>query len=83
MAAENAEEQPTKSTGTVKWFNSSKGFGFITPEDGGTDLFVHQVGFKACLVLNLKGHSHAGSQSQSSIIPAMFPLLGWSTLDDA
>jgi CspA family cold shock protein len=42
------------ATGTVKWFNAEKGFGFIAPDEGGKDVFVHITAVRAAGLERLK-----------------------------
>ena len=46
LQAERWPQEYIVARGKVKWFNASKGFGFITPDDGGQDLFVHHSEIK-------------------------------------
>ena len=41
---EHERRAPDMAQGTVKWFSDEKGYGFITPDEGGEDLFVHHTG---------------------------------------
>jgi CspA family cold shock protein len=42
------------TTGTVKWFNSQKGYGFIQPDDGGKDVFIHKSVLRRCGLFSLE-----------------------------
>ena len=53
------------ATGTVKFFNADKGFGFITPDDGGKDLFVHISDVERSGMSNLSDNQKVSFDSQA------------------
>ncbi len=66
------------ATGTVKWFNPDKGFGFIQPEDGGKDVFVHITAVQAAGLQTLNENqkvtyevvTERGKQAAANLKPA-------------
>ena len=52
------------ATGTVKWFNSDKGFGFIAPDEGGKDVFVHITAVRAAGLEGLQDNQKVSFELQ-------------------
>jgi CspA family cold shock protein len=52
------------ATGTVKWFNGTKGFGFIAPDDGGKDVFVHISAVERAGI----GHLNEGQKVEFEVV---------------
>jgi CspA family cold shock protein len=59
---EGATRMPT---GTVKWFNDEKGFGFITPDEGDRDLFVHHTGINGSGFKSLSENTKVSYEEES------------------
>ena len=55
------------NTGTVKWFNSTKGFGFIQPDAGGTDVFVHATAVERSSLGSLQEGQKVGYELERDV----------------
>jgi len=62
------------ANGTVKWFNSKKGFGFIAPDIGGKDLFVHNFALERSGMTSLKDDQKVTFDCRYAVTRGTFPL---------
>jgi CspA family cold shock protein len=77
LQADSASGEEHVAKGTVKWFDSGKGFGFIVPDDGGEDLFVHHSEIRtqgyATLDENQKVEFEVGQGKKGPCATNVFP----------
>ena len=65
LASGGLQRRSGMPTGTVKWFNSTKGYGFIAPDDGGKDVFVHISAVERAGLKGLNDNQKIGFDLQS------------------
>jgi CspA family cold shock protein len=67
------------ATGTVKWFNTQKGYGFIEPSDGGKDVFVHISALERAGLSSLKRDKRSSMRSRATGAKIRLPTSRWSS----
>jgi cold shock protein len=79
MVFKIAIKEASMPTGTVKWFNAQKGYGFIEPSDGGNDVFVHISALERAGLSSLKEGQRSSMRSRATAAKIRLPTSRWSS----